>query len=698
MGFRLLASFLAAQVGLCTITLPVHAEPEVEVSGEARQGAEIGQAQITKDIAAFPESYQAALTALKEIHPNWVFEPFYTGLDWNTVIFKELQDGKSLVHKSLPNCVKEGAYDQGSWFYASKAVLERYMDPRNSLTENTIFQFEHLGYNAAYHTEEGLEKLLEGTFMNSSTLVPNTVMTYSFVIYAIGKHADVQTSPYHLAARIIQEQGQGNSPLISGTYPGYEGYYNYFNIGASGTTSTQVIENGLKYARDHWGKDLGDMHDQGAYNALWGGANIIADKYVKNGQNTLYLQKYNVNPNAKNALYTHQYMQNISAPTTEAKTTKNLYLSANALENSFVFWIPVYENMPAEACPMPTKSTNAVLEVPSDVTATTVKVDGKEYEGESYYDYANRRRRLVVTLPDGNAKKVALEILDPAGTLARGFYWDLQYMDTYYVATAGTAGPDPAELTNDVTLLLPEGISDSQVWIDGIAFTGKTESGKITVTAKDENAKTAMIYVYNEAGVPTDSYVWSLSYGENGYEAKQEAGLQGLLSYHGFSIRIAGKSGIRMKSGISVATREQLLGGGLDGYRLTEYGTLVMDPAKMQQYPMILGEEMVESGLAFGTQVDGAHVDDILETVDGRHRFTCVLVGLTPEQYQTEFAFRSYAKLVKDGEEVILYGPIVSKSIYSLAQHFLEKGEYPAGSSVEQFLQQLISDADKIKN
>ena len=43
-----------------------------------------------------------------------------------------------------------------------------------------------------------------------------------------------------------------------------------------------------------------------------------------------------------------------------------------------------------------------------------------------------------------------------------------------------------------------------------------------------------------------------------------------------------------------------------------------------------------------------------------------------------------------------LYGPAVSRSIYSLAQQILGLGQYAEGSSADVFLRQLISDADAL--
>lgn len=559
--------------------------------GEAVMLAEEYAAGVYADIEQFPESYRPALEALKQKHPNWTFVRQNTGLDFQTVINNELQGGKSLVYKSYGDYCKEGQHSP-NWYFASEDVLKLYMDPRNSLHENAIFQFEQLTYNESYHTEAAVETFLKNTFMNSNSPAPKTDMTFSHIFWAIG--AEQQVSPFHLAARVYQEQGQGTSPLISGNYPGYEGYYNYFNISASGSTNEQVITNGLNYARNNgW---------DNAYASILGGANVISANYIKKGQDTLYLQKFNVSTTASNPVYTHQYMQNIAAPTSEALSMKKLYESAGALENTFVFKIPVYENMPASPCPMPTSSTNVVLQVPVGYDASTIYVDGIPYTPQV------RNNRRIVTVPNGNAQA-------------------------------------------------------------------------------------AVVYRYNENGAPIGMYVWTLEYRNNAYAVTEQPGLTDLLTYHGFSIRITGKAGIRFKTGISADLRNTLLTGGVNGYYLKEYGTLVMNNANRNTYPMIKGGEKVISGLAYGTDSSGAHQDSIYETVDGRYRYTSVLVGLPADQYKVEYAFRGYIVLTKDNKDITIYGPAMAKSIYSLAEQVLNMGTYASGSEADAFLRKLISDA-----
>lgn len=551
------------------------------------------------DIEQFPASYQNALKALKDKHPNWVFVPMKTELDWQTVIDNEIGGGKSLVYKTFPEYAKEGAYDDGNWFYASEDILKLYMDPRNSLTEEAIFQFEQLTYNETYHTEAALEQFLQNTFMKGDKNAPGTVMTYAHIIWAVGAEKNRKVSPFHLASRIYQEQGSGNSALISGTYPGYEGLYNYFNIGATGKTTEEVIRNGLEYA-----KNATPYQWKDAYYSILGGADIISANYIRKGQDTLYLQKYNVNPKGYYALYTHQYMQNISAPTTEAKSIYKLYKNANALESPFVFKIPVYENMPETACAAPTESMNIVLQIP-----------------EGY---------------------------------------------------------------------------DTTVYVDGVARASENRNGRQVVSAGDAAAQSAVVYKYNENGVPTGMYVWTLDYKNGAYTATAQPELTDLLTYHGFSIRITGKSGIRFKTGISADLRNRLLSEGVNGYKLVEYGTLVMNNANIGKYPMIKGGEKVLSGMSYGTGTDGVLTDKIYETVNNRHRYTSVLVGLPANQYKVEYAFRGYIVLEKDGVQRTIYGPVVARSIYSLAEQVLKAGTYPQGSAADQFLRKLISDADAI--
>ena len=309
------------------------------------------------DVEQFPASYQNKLTQLKKAHPNWVFVKQNTRLDWQTVIKNENTGERSLIQTKMGSAYTNGAHGQPGWSYASEAAIKYYMDPRNFLDETRVFMFEQLTYNPSYHTQSAVQNILNSTFMKGS--IPGDSKTYAAAFFDIG--STLKVSPFHLACRVYQEQGKGQSALISGTYSGYEGYYNYYNIKASGSSNKAIIENGLTYAKQQgWNS---------RYKSLQGGAKILSQNYILKGQDTLYLQKYDVD-NSYNGLYAHQYMQNIMAPYTESSMVKSAYQSTGAINNSFVFKIPVYLNMPSAACAKP-GSTPAPTVTPTATPSAT---------------------------------------------------------------------------------------------------------------------------------------------------------------------------------------------------------------------------------------------------------------------------------------------------------------------------------------
>lgn len=79
--------------------------------------------------------------------------------------------------------------------------------------------------------------------------------------------------------------------------------------------------------------------------SIVGGAKFIASSYISKGQFTSYLKKYNVNPNGYYKVYNHQYMTNITAPSSEARTSYTTYNNNGLFNLPLAFSIPVYQNM-----------------------------------------------------------------------------------------------------------------------------------------------------------------------------------------------------------------------------------------------------------------------------------------------------------------------------------------------------------------
>ncbi len=351
-------------------------------SGETENNGNTGISQDFEDyldIQGFPESYKPFLRELHEKYPNWIFEAYHTGLDWDDVIEQESIAGKNLItnNKSVEwKSLETGAYDwttdkfivyDGStWVTASREAVEYYMDPRNFLDETSVFMFEVLRYAAEYQDEEGVETILQNTlfydeyydFIDEEGNYNS--LSYAQTFIAAAEYSGV--SPYHLATRVKQEvvtSATTVSNSVTGTVSGLEGLYNFYNIGAyHSTVAGGAIANGLKYAKN--GASNNDALNDASlipwtnqYNAIVGGSYILGANYINRGQDTIYLQKFNV---TDTSTYYHQYMANIEAPYAEAKKIASAYEGMEHLP--IVFSIPIYENMPKKVVSAPEKEYN----------------------------------------------------------------------------------------------------------------------------------------------------------------------------------------------------------------------------------------------------------------------------------------------------------------------------------------------------
>lgn len=323
--------------------------------------------EFEKEIEDFPKSYKPYLRELHEKYPEWSFVPMITGLTWQEVIEGEINkptsnknDKKSLVaasnaasdiFKSTSSCdynASTGVFKQwdGGFVAASNLAVSYFMDPRNFLTEENIFQFELLSFDESY-TVEAIETVLSGSFMsekkityyNSSGEKKSIKKTYAEAIHEAGEKYNI--NPCYLASKILNEVGFSGSSSVSGKHSSYPGIYNFYNIGA--TDGSGAIARGLKWASSGstysrpWNTPVKSIN---------GGAEYLAETYIKNGQFTGYLQRFNVNPDAYHALYTHQYMTNLTGALSQGYSTYTSYAKSGILNNSYVFSIPVFEDMP----------------------------------------------------------------------------------------------------------------------------------------------------------------------------------------------------------------------------------------------------------------------------------------------------------------------------------------------------------------
>ncbi|MFQ7069755.1 MULTISPECIES: SH3 domain-containing protein [Ruminococcus] len=336
----------------------------VQLTSSGSQGSSDADFESYMTKQGFPESYKPYLRTLHEQHPKWIFTAQKLGVDWSTALKEECVVGRNLVHSSALaswKSMEKGAYDfnggywyglDGSWVAASKEIIMYYMDPRNFLNDTYIFMFENQSYDPSYQTESGVKTILADTFMSGSYTCPDTKKKYTYSQTFMDAAKKSGVSPYHLASRCRNEQGVNGAPQSLGTVKGYENYFNFFDIQAYATSTMTAAEMGCKYAKTTNPTYLLPWTNQ--YKSIVGGSIFLGTGYITKGQDTLYLQKFDM-VDGGNGLYYHQYMTCVFGQANEAISLKNAY-SQDILNSAMEFKIPVYNNMPDKLCPKPTSS------------------------------------------------------------------------------------------------------------------------------------------------------------------------------------------------------------------------------------------------------------------------------------------------------------------------------------------------------
>lgn len=322
---------------------------------------------VKSGISAFPKSYQTYLKKLEELHPNWIFKAYYTGIDWdeltsssaenkckkNTIYFKS---GSTVMDpKALCICGQEG---DSNYYCASASTVNYYLDPRNFLSEAQVFQFLDLSYDE-HITKSVITNAAKNSFLSGTFTVNGK--KYSYVDAIMDAAEESKVSAMHILVTIFQEVGKGTKKsngtytlpkAVSGTVDGYEGVYNFYNYGA--TDGSGAVERGLKKA-----KEMGWTDPRTAI--IEGATIVLANNYISAGQNTKYFYKFDVVGNeilqesdgkktySSSYFFGHQYMTNIQDPTSQANNLFTYYTNEDLLDNTLTFNIPVYDDMPSQA-------------------------------------------------------------------------------------------------------------------------------------------------------------------------------------------------------------------------------------------------------------------------------------------------------------------------------------------------------------
>ena len=216
--------------------------------------------------------------------------------------------------------------------------------------------------------------------------------------------------------------------------------------------------------------------------------------------------------------------------------------------------------------------------IPTDIQSRdVVRLVVKDRIPYVFWTSGNEKILQAAYLKDDSWQKLASTI----GTDIDGF--DIFCGDnTLYAVGATTNGiasvktmktvegiPDPPvtepEVGNgNVVLALPAGYdSSAKIYIDGVEASSTAwqndEARRLvaisSIAQPGTTAKTAAAYQYNASGIPTGMYVWRLSYNGSCYTATAIPEFENLFSYHGFSVRYMGNTGLRCTFGIDTSKK-----------------------------------------------------------------------------------------------------------------------------------------------
>ncbi len=353
-----------------------------------------------KQLDDFPNSYHDDLILLHAVYPNWSFtadkvtSSFEDSVSAQDYLFYKLVQSTDNSLRSM----RKGCYnwttekfvetDSGGWYGASREVIAYYMDPRNFLNLNDIYQYLQQTFDSKTQTVQGVEQIIDGTFLDAKITDKNDEYynkKYSEVILKAAEESSV--NPYVLASTILQEQGRNGSTLSNGSTYKDVTVYNFFNYGATGSNQTAVINSGLKYAYEQdWTTPS---------KSIIAGAKKYGSGYINAGQDTYFYKNYNV---LEPDRLWHQYAQNVADSFNSSKFLKTAYSEQKDLKLNFR--IPVYTSLPEDISTFP-----EVSEKLNNYYFNDIKIDGLTPTFERYtYEYSlsvAENTTVEIGLPDG---------------------------------------------------------------------------------------------------------------------------------------------------------------------------------------------------------------------------------------------------------------------------------------------------------
>ena len=278
-----------------------------------------------------------------------------------------------------------------------------------------------------------------------------------------------------------------------------------------------------------------------------------------------------------------------------------------------------------------------------------------------------------------------LQGLKPGSYTLQVYFTDGQTPQTQFTVTVS---PNYLDLSG-----YPDFDNEENVTVNGRTYPIGTDGGRYVNLPETGGILQRFTYLngtYSAAheNYPTGMTAYRIIRQEGGAKLERIDGLDNLLIYSGCSIRISGKQGIRMITGITQDNKKALTSkAGLAGYTLEEYGTL------------ICWKTDVASGDDFSLDMSCARhnyaylkgkADPVFAKQDGKMLYTNVLVGFSLEDCAKDLILRPYIKLkdMTTGETVTLYGGSVCRSIGYIAKQNADT--YKPGTAGYKYVHKII--------
>ena len=330
---------------------------------------------------------------------------------------------------------------------------------------------------------------------------------------------------------------------------------------------------------------------------------------------------------------------------------------------------------------------------PRPVTVSGITAQDKTYDGNTQVTFVYEGVLLEDNVDGDKLTVTAQGAFENANVGSKqvnitGLTLGGEEQGNYVLAERGQQTSATAAITANSRYLdlsgLDLGGDQGTVWIDGEKEPINTSGGSHILLPEEAEFLTTYTYMQNGEGndYPIGMRVYRFHRKDTGVTLEEITEFENLLNYAGCSIRLSGKQGIRMITGITQDNKKALTSkAGLSGYTLEEYGTVVMRG---------VGTPTLENSQSHNFAYKKGKADPIFSRANGMIQYTNVLVGFSLDDCKDTLTLRPYIKLkdMTTGEIVTLYGGCVCRSIYQVAKQ--NENTYKPGTAGYKYIHKIL--------